>query len=515
MSEHQANLQNASSISFAPERRRARGAQASPPTGQGIEVALTRRGFLGTTAVGTTSLAATLASLGQAAEPSPLIVAAYAGRLSYRPGQTLQLHTSTAAASYDVVIERVGRVREVVWTRKGIAGQEYAVPEDASANGCGWPVGCEVAIDNSWRSGYYEVSMTPRSREASDQQSPPRFATYFVVRASAHGPHNKVLLTLSTNTDNAYNNWGGYSLYAYNGRDMVQGRRVSFARPMPSGTIQRWELPFIRWCESQGYELDYAVNNDLEEHPQLLETYRLMLSVGHDEYWTQGMRDQLEAFIARGGNVAFFSGNVCCWQVRHEDNGLVCFKEFYRDDPLYRPDGPNPRLSTLWSHHLIDRPENMLTGVGVLGGGFHQSHGQYMDGSGAFTTHRPEHWVFAGTNLQRDEEFGGEHSIVGYECDGCDFEMRDGLPVATGIDRTPQNFQILASAPAKWGPETTLNWYDRWPQEQQGAACLGVYQHPGGGTVFTAGTTDWSHGLANDPDPRVARITRNVLERLS
>jgi hypothetical protein len=112
-----------------------------------------------------------------------------------------------------------------------------------------------------------------------------------------------------------------------------------------------------------------------------------VLSVGHDEYWSKPMRDRLEAFIARGGNVAFFSGNVACWQVRHEDDALVCFKEYYRDDPLYRPDGPNPLLSTLSSHYLLDRPENMLTGVGVLGGGFHKSHGQYMDGSGAFTVH--------------------------------------------------------------------------------------------------------------------------------
>jgi len=138
-----------------------------------------------------------------------------------------------------------------------------------------------------------------------------------------------------------------------------------------------------------------------------------------------------------------------------------------------------------------------------------------MDGSGAFTVHRPEHWVFAGTGLERGNEFGGEQSIVGYECDGCEFEMRDGLPTPTGADRTPDNFEILATAPAKWGPEATLTWYERWPKDQHGAGCLGLYQHPNGGTVFTAGTTDWSHGLEKEPNPIVARITRNVLERLS
>ena len=69
------------------------------------------------------------------------------------------------------------------------------------------------------------------------------------------------------------------------------------------------------WAEENGYKIDYAVNSDLEFNPELLDYYRLVLSVGHDEYWSTPMRDNLEAFIADGGNVAFFSGNTCCWQV--------------------------------------------------------------------------------------------------------------------------------------------------------------------------------------------------------
>ena len=60
-----------------------------------------------------------------------------------------------------------------------------------------------------------------------------------------------------------------------------------------------------------------------------------MLSVGHDEYWSAPMRDHLEEFIGDGGNVAFFSGNTCCWQVRSEDDGraLTCWKQSYNVDP--------------------------------------------------------------------------------------------------------------------------------------------------------------------------------------
>ena len=273
-----------------------------------------------------------------------------------------------------------------------------------------------------------------------------------------------------------------------------------------------WEYPFVVWAEQNGYTLDYAANSDLEFHPEILEHYKLVLSVGHDEYWSAPMRDNLEAYIANGGNAAFFSGNSVCWQVRSEDEGraLVCWKQSFNLDPVYKTDDYST-LSTLWSHHLVKRPENELTGVGFLQGGYHLSHGQFMDGDGAYTAHRPDHWVFEGTDLSRDEKFGGQNTIVGYECDGCEFTLEDGLPVPTYQDGTPDGFTILATAPVRWHPDD-CEWYEHWEQGYTGAATMGIYTK--GGTVFTAATTDWSHGLAGG-DAVVEQITHNVLKRLT
>ncbi|MCA9046350.1 MAG: hypothetical protein KDA69_18640, partial [Planctomycetaceae bacterium] len=109
------------------------------------------------------------------------------------------------------------------------------------------------------------------------------------------------------------------------------------------------------------------MNADLEFHPEILKQYPLVLSVGHDEYWSSPMRDNLEKYIAEGGNVAFFSGNTCCWQVRSEDDGkaLTSYKQWYNIDPQYRTTD-HRLLATLWGHHLVQRPENELTGVGFL-----------------------------------------------------------------------------------------------------------------------------------------------------
>ena len=148
---------------------------------------------------------------------------------------------------------------------------------------------------------------------------------------------------------------------------------------------------------------------------------------------------------------------------------------------------------------------------GFLYGGFHLSHGQFMDGSGEYQVHRPGHWVFEGTGLKSGDTFGGPDTIVGYECDGCEFLLEGGLPVPTHQDGTPEGFTILSTAPVRWHPDD-CEWYQGWERGRTGAATMGIYTR--GGTVFTAATTDWSHGLRGN-DAVVERITCNVLDRLS
>ncbi len=447
-------------------------------------------------------------------EARSLFVEGYAGRVSYAPGEELTLHVSSGVSNFEVEIARLGVKRETVWTAREVAGRELPVPENASSHGCQWPAAVTLKIPAEWRSGYYQVTLRVSDRGGKFTKRNRRTAEgscYFVLRPAEPGKTAKVLLQLATNTYNAYNNWGGFSLYAYHGQGGNQGHRVSFERPSTS-LFDRWEQAFVEWAEREGVALEYAANGDLESRSEMLAAYRLVLSVGHDEYWSKPMRDHLEKYIADGGNVAFFSGNTCCWQVRSEDGGkaLTCWKQNFQQDPVYAARGSQATLSSLWSHHLVQRPENQLTGVGFLWGGYHKSHGQFMDGSGAFTVHRPEHWLYAGTGLKRDDSFGGKDTIVGYECDGCELVWKDGLPSPTHRDGTPETFVVLGTAPAKWAPDD-CEWYERWENGRSGHAVMGVYTR--GGTVFTCGSTDWSHGLRGG-DPAVMRITRNVLAKL-
>jgi hypothetical protein len=468
---------------------------------------ITRRAAIKTGA----ALAATGVFPFDAAAQQPKLprVEGYTDQLSYAPGDEVKLHLSASADTVvTTVIVRIGPKDEIVQTVSAVKVGPQLVPKDASSRGCKWPVAATFKV-GTWSSGYYVA----RFELQGPNESFPLGQTFFVVRPESPGKRATILLQLSTNTYNAYTNWGGYSLYAYNGRHKVQGRRVSFDRPL-SSQFGNWESPFVKWAESNGYAIDYCVNSDLEFRPELLKPYKLVLSVGHDEYWSAPMRDHLEKYISDGGNVAFFSGNTCCWQVRSEDNGraLACWKQSFGDDPHYKED-KFATLTSLWSHYLVKRPENTLTGVGFLWGGYHRSHGQFMDGPGTFAVHRPDHWLFAGTDLKRGDTFGAklpQYKVVGYECDGCELAWKDGLPFPTHSDGTPKDFAVLATSPARWHPDD-CEWYEKWEKGRTGQAVIGTYTR--GGTVVTVGTTDWSHGLRGN-DAAVVRITKNVMDKL-
>lgn len=446
----------------------------------------------------------------------------YCDSLSVTPGQQVRLHVSTDLKDPWLRVVREGWPERVMIDRIPItAGLHACPPPDAKPweHGARWPVAHELTIPRDWPSGVYRIELTAHGRGGEFNQwyeQTVRHYLLLVVRAASPDATGKILMQLATNTYAAYNNWGGKSTYAYNSTDNQQAHRVSLLRPghgFHSGTsFPWWERQFVQWVEREGYAVDYAINDDLDTWPAGFDNYRLILSVGHDEYWSRGMRDNLERFIANGGNAAFFSGNAVCWQVRYEGDRrtMVTYKEHYKLDPAFTA-GDYANLSTLWSHPLVKRPENRLTGVGFPMGGYHRSHGAYMDGSGAYTVRRADHWVFDQTGLKEGDTFGGEQTIVGYECDGCAFTEVNGRPVPTCKDGTPETFTILAQAPAVW-TGCVFDVHREAGVSPDGRATLGVYTTPQGGTVFTAGTTDWSHGLGHNPV--VNQITHNVLRRL-
>ena len=468
----------------------------------------------------------------------------YASPQSVKAGDEIELCISTNLSKYSIEIARIGGQRDVVWRKDELLGVDHPTPDDAALFGCKWPAAIRMRVPEDWRSGYYQATM----RGSGSDGKPVHGELFFVVRPLHPGQDTKILIQLCTNTYAAYNFFGDCSLYGHaadklvdyawkDGRDL-RGRRVSLDRPYlgfpqyrggyPDFTRKysgwhNWEVDFVRWAEREGYVIDFCANEDLEHHPEILKPYRLVLSVGHDEYWSSPMRDSLEAFIAEGGNAAFFSGNTCFWQVRFESDGhaMVCWKDLFEKDPLYGKDD-NKLLATMWSNRMVGRSENELTGVSFTWAGYSAFAGHFEDGPFAYKIHRPDHWIFEGTGLKQGELLGAKERIVGYECDGCSLEWRDGLPYPTYTDGTPKSFEILGTCPAgvHRGGGGGLDIIDialygkiqDGQHPQPGTVTMGVYTQ--GGTVFTSGCTEWSRGLKGK-NPQVERITHNILRRLS
>ena len=376
------------------------------------------------------------------------------------------------------------------------------VPEESWRRGCGWPACLEIKIPSNWPSGfYYAEFQTLKGTEH----------LHFIVRPRQDKTPNPILYVIGDLTYQAYNSWGGKSIYNFNSTEGQASTHISYNRPYsPRDALDgRWDSNMIPWLEREEYKVDFCSQSDLIRHPEIMGRYKVQIRNGHDEYWTRLEYERVEAWLNQGGRLASFSGNTCCTQVRLEDNlrTLVCYRKADKD-----PAAAKDKLEATCCFRDLGRSENKILGAGFHYAGYVGSHGHYplWQGNGGYEVQRPDHWVFAGTGFKKGNRFGTSKSIVGYETDGCLTRLEGGFLVPTGEDGTPPDFTILATAPAATGDEGI-------PTNQNGLATMGLRQISSGGMVFNAATTDWCHGLYPEApwnDAFVPIITKNVLNRM-
>lgn len=440
------------------------------------------------------------------------MIQGYAAQQSVWPGQALVLHVSAEAGRFRAVFYRwVGRLVHMLTS--GWVDGEF-VPQRGADADWHWPP-YRFTLPGDWPSGVY-IAHLEQAGAAPPNLAMCDAAVLFIVR----GRGGALLYKLPLATYNAYNYAGGGCFYDNPPRsDTPPGARLSFRRPgigiggpvfgapdhydtgTPRQTFAHWDARFIRWLTQQRYGPDFCTDLDIHDDPQLCRGYRLLLSAGHDEYWSEPMRDGVEDFIDKGGNAAFFSGNLCWWRIHVRDAGaaMVCHQG-----------GPEGALDR-WNA----RPEDGLAGVSYRHGGGWWDGPRSTDG---FCVIDPDHWIFAGTKLAKGSSLGAGTlpPLVGYECDGAplaSFDRHSGeaaLSPLAGACGTRSGFQLLAvcALDARW-QETPAREPALGPLH---AATMGISS--GSGTVFTAATTDWVQVLDSEQDPHVHAITRNVIDGL-
>ncbi|HLN13680.1 MAG TPA: N,N-dimethylformamidase beta subunit family domain-containing protein [bacterium] len=446
----------------------------------------------------------------------------YPEKPSVRPGDTLTLHVSTTARWFRADFYRQGARLTPIGSSGWWRGS--AAPDGPPHEDWRWPA-YRFRIPRDWRSGAYVAMLTEGDRRKTPVESPDTgsadarsMKALFVVVSKTPGVTAPILYKLPFTTYHAYNYAGGGSLYQNHRVSLIPfGSKVTVRRPgggtggplppshhdfldvydssSPRQSFAHWDAPFIGWLEANGYAVDYCTDLELHEHADHVRPYRLLLSAGHDEYWSEGMRAHAKAFIRAGGNAAFFGGNTCWWRIHFVDGNTAFVCDKFRNTDLW------------WAPSGANTPEDTLTGVSYRhGGGWWNGP---RDAVG-YTVHQPAHWVFEGTGLEHGSTFGAPEHLIGYECDGAALAFDDrGAPARAGGGSTPSTFAVLGTG------TLSTSWQDRPPRECSGphAATMGV--HEDRGTVFAASTTDWTRVLALNQEAHVDRITKNVLDRLS
>ncbi|WP_316741430.1 N,N-dimethylformamidase beta subunit family domain-containing protein [Streptomyces sp. MK7] len=424
---------------------------------------------------------------------TPDAVAGYTDRVSVTPGQECGLHVSTTASSFRVSAFRVGwyggALARLVWRSGPVAGHARPGGRPASATRtvrADWPRTLTVATEG-WPEGAYLIRL---DADSGHQRYVP-----LIVR-STHGTGRTVLLHAPA-TWQAYNRWGGYSLYAgASGAYETRSLAVSFDRPYDANGAEKflvYEWAAVVLAERLGIPLAYTTGTDVHHDPGVLHGANVVVCLGHDEYWTPEQRRYVTAARDAGTNVAFLGANACFRRVRLEtgeagpERTVVCYKSSYRADPCY-PSRP-ALVTTDFRQGPGADPESSLTGV--------LYEGYPVDAP--YVVHAADHWLYEGTGVRPGESF--DH-LVGVEYD----RVTPGAPVPG-----PGPLEVTAHSPL---------------------VCSGTRSHsdsayytaPGGAGVFATGTMRWvealkagtpdggrDHGMDSRTRAFVTRTTENLL----
>jgi hypothetical protein len=409
-------------------------------------------------------------------------IAGYASQQSVLPGQSFRLYVSTTARSFRVDAFRFGYYQghdaRLIWESVPVRGRTQTAVRIAPGTHmvtAPWQPSMTITTGN-WPPGSYLLRLDASSRAQ-------RYVPITVRSASTAG---KVVILNDNTTWQAYNAWGGYSLYqGPDGRPADRGYAVSFDRPYDLDGADKFiffDQAAIALAERTGVPLAYETDVDLDQHPAILKGARAVITLGHDEYYSLAMRAALAAARDAGTNLAFLGANAIFRHIRFAggDRVIVCYKDA-AIDPLFGKD--NADTTQQWRDAPDPRPESVITGV------FYECNPV----SAPYVVYDPSSWIFAGTGAYKGERFDG---MVGPEYD----RLNPAVPF-------PRPIQVLAHSPLTCDGVATFS-------------DSAYYTTSSGAGVFASGTMRWvcamrgphcGHGVSRAAERFVDRATQNLL----
>lgn len=261
------------------------------------------------------------------------IINGYTDKQSYRTGETIKFYLSgTSQTDYNLI----GRANQSLTFINGqsdpvavfgLLNMVLQTPQtnEPWKNGFGYNLTTTWVVPIGLKSGLYYLGPVP-----------------IIIKGSLNAD---VVIVCPTNRINAYSTSGGKSFYEdtitpdcltgeiswKNGcNSLLRATTVSFLRPqfIDSANIGG----FFTWFMDQSYNANVIADIDLENYTEI-QNAKVVVIVGHSEYWTRNARLNFDRFVDSGKNGLILSGNSMWWQVRYEDDNyqvdstkLTCYK---------------------------------------------------------------------------------------------------------------------------------------------------------------------------------------------
>lgn len=412
----------------------------------------------------------------------------YASPVSAQVGECINFYVKSQLP-FKAELYRMGYRTPLVGKTNWLTPLEQSSQIDPITMDARWKKAFNYRVPQGWHSGFYLVKLIDRKGRQA----------YIPFVINDRYPKADFGIVLSTNTYQAYNNWGGKSLYAYNSTNEKAATTVSFNRPYDracgAGDFFTYEYPFIHWIEKKGYSVTYFSDTDIHKGILDRSSIKGLLIPGHDEYWSKSMRDSVEHHVNQGMNLGLFNANIGYWQVRLEQGSrnLVCYRDAAIDPILKK----NPmQVTTRFRSRYIQRPEDELFGVMYQG---------IPNRIYPMVIGKTDHWIFKGTTLRPGDCIQG---IVGGEIDN---NMRN-LKHVQIITHSPVSLKGYSQPIHDKKPEHDVDYSKTYSD-------MVWVSRTGRGSIFSAGTFRWSVYLETKfpwvfKNRNIERMTVNVLDHL-
>lgn len=390
--------------------------------------------------------------------PPESVLGAYASQGSVRPGDVIDLHVSTVESNYRTEVFRVGHYQGKGGGRLGaqgpFKGKHYSPAKEDSlsrSTPAYWPVSGQIDTAG-WEPGFYLIHVIAGRNKVE-----------VPVMVRSENAQDKVAYVSTATTWQAYNQWGGRSLYkGPDGNFDTRSFEVSLDRPyglMGRNKFMGYDVPMVRVADASNADIAWFTNIDIALDPSLLEGATAVFTSGHDEYWPVPYREAMTKARDAGTNIAIMGANTSYWRVRLKDSEtgdgrrIVCYKSSALD-----PVKDSIDTTARWRDDPKPKPENML--VGQLYDAF--------PSSGPMEIRDPDFWMFEGTGVRKGDKFDG---LLGPETDRL-------YP----LESTPRPIQVAALS------DTTCRGAKTW-------STLTYYTTESGAGVLSTGTMAWVRAL--------------------